>query len=285
MADGHPSSCAHATIGSVCHCECSGVRHSTAINAGVPAPASAVKGAKGTPTEGKVTPKLPLPNETSAQQTQTPPATEPEPAPEPEPPAPTFDERIANARTDAEARAAAPASLERPNELSSEEAAGLDAYREETYAAINHVLRGGDESEVGRWYATPDQVRDWTAGIDEAMDRSRLTDDAQVWRGISNGSIIFGDRMGGDLTGTEWQEDAYVSTSSDRTISEGFAGDYDDSVLMRILAPRGVGAVELSDEGYESELMLQRGLRMRVVADRGRDEDGVRYLDVEVIPA
>jgi hypothetical protein len=60
---------------------------------------------------------------------------------------------------------------------------------------------------------------------------------------------------------------------------------------MRLLVPAGVGAIEISGprdpdtlEG-ESEVLLQRGLRMRVVADHGVDARGVRQLDVEVIPA
>jgi hypothetical protein len=52
---------------------------------------------------------------------------------------------------------------------------------------------------------------------------------------------------------------------------------------MRILVPRGVGAVELSNGDYEAELLLQRGLRMRIVADSGPGTRP-RTLDVEVLP-
>ncbi len=313
MADGHPSSCAHATIGSVCLCECSGVRHSVAINGGVPAPASAVKGAKGTPTEGKYIPGLTA-NPTPVQ-TATPPATPavtanptpvvtavpPEPKivanptpvvaatpPEPKPASerPSFDERAEAAASGAAAREAAPVSLNRRHELTETEAEGLDAYIDESYKPINQMLRTGDE-DVERFYTTPEQVRGWIDGVDEAMDRSPLAEETQTWRGVKQGEVLFGDNIDGDLTGAEWDEAAYVSTSSDRAVAEGFANeglDVNRQVGMRIVTPAGVGAVEISGEEYESELLLQRGLRMRVVADRGRDSEGRRLLDVEVLP-
>ncbi len=40
MADGHSGSCERATVGSVCHCPCSGVRHSVVTLAGLEPPAS-----------------------------------------------------------------------------------------------------------------------------------------------------------------------------------------------------------------------------------------------------
>ncbi len=292
MAEGHPGSCEQATIGSVCHCDCSGVRHSVALTGGIPAPASAKKGGKGTPTEGY---KPPTPQITP---TSTPVLTvdnaEPAPAADDASPAapparttPSFDERAAAARTGAAAREAAPVSLNRRDELTETEAEGLDAYIDESYQPINHMLRGGDASRLPGWYTNEQQVAEWTAGVDEAMARSPLAEETQTWRGIQSGPVIFGDAFDGDLTGAEWTEDAYVSTTTDPAISEGFANDAADpreSAVMRIVTPAGVNAVELSGEEYESELLLDRGLRMRVVADRGRDSEGRRLLDVEVLP-
>jgi hypothetical protein len=54
---------------------------------------------------------------------------------------------------------------------------------------------------------------------------------------------------------------------------------------MNILVPKGVSAIgiENSQPGLkgEQELVLDRGLRYRVVADR--EDNGVRTLDVEVM--
>ena len=53
---------------------------------------------------------------------------------------------------------------------------------------------------------------------------------------------------------------------------------------MTITVPAGTGAVQMSEIDHEAELMLERGLRYRVVADHGVDDGGVRRLDVEVLP-
>ena len=61
---------------------------------------------------------------------------------------------------------------------------------------------------------------------------------------------------------------------------------------MRMRVPRGTGAVAMSGQptgdmfaaGPQGELLLQRGLPLRVTRDHGV-VDGVRRLDVEVVPA
>lgn len=194
--------------------------------------------------------------------------------------APSFDERVHAARTGDSARQATHHSLieDGAPPLTAEQEFALTAYRGEDYTDINRRLRSGEQTP-----GNPD-VDTYIRNIDAAMADSRLGVEVQAWRGMGNSRLIFGDRFDGDLSGMEWTEAAYVSTSTDRSISEDFAGNLPGAVMMRLVVPRGVGAIELSDGGYESEVMLQRGLRMRVVADRGFDEEGVRQLDVEVIP-
>jgi hypothetical protein len=88
----------------------------------------------------------------------------------------------------------------------------------------------------------------------------------------------------------EWREDAYVSTTTDAFTADAFAdpkrAEYEGTtpVVMRMIVPKGVGALELSDDDYESEVLLQRGLTMRVVRDNGVDATGRRRLDVEAVP-
>ncbi len=210
---------------------------------------------------------------------------------EPAEPARTEPARTAGPRptlTGRDARTAAGGSLVNPDgppPLTDEQQAGLEAYLDESYQPINDLLRGGDPVGLRRFYTDEATVRDWVANIDSAMDQSRLPEQVRAWRGISSGDVIFGDQLNSDLTGAEWVEDAYVSTSTEQSVSERFAGAGAGSVLMRVTVPPGVGAVELSDESYEAELMLQRGLRMRVTADHGVGPDGRRVLDVEVVPA
>ncbi len=201
-----------------------------------------------------------------------------------------FAQRLDTAATGPDAREAAPASLERESDppLTAEQSEALDDYRADNYQPINRLLRGGDPAD-GDVYADRETTQGWIDNIDSVMDQSRLTTEVQAWRGL-DGTRLFGNRLSGDLTGMEWREDAYVSTSTDEAVSEDFAtngGINNNPVMMRVVIPAGVGAVELSGQSGalpESELMLQRGLTMRVVADNGVDENGVRQIDVEVVP-
>jgi hypothetical protein len=121
--------------------------------------------------------------------------------------------------------------------------------------------------------------------MDKAFARSQLSSDVIVWRG--GRGFEFGDRATwpADLTGREWTDKAFVSTSPDQIKAEPFARD---GVLMRVLAPAGTPAVHLRApnriETPESEILLNRGLTFRVVGDGGV-VDGVRRLDVEVVGA
>lgn len=202
-----------------------------------------------------------------------------------EPVAPTFAERLDGALTGDDARAAAPLSLLRPSEvrgrgnaLRPDEALDLATYKGSGFSRVNPWLREGEDG------SRPDlaaQVRE----IDNAIARSPLADDIVVHRGIVDPSLVFGDAAGVNLAGAVWRELAYVSTSTAEGPARGFAlfASGGESAVMRILVPKGTGAVELSNGDYESELLLQRGLRMRVVADSGPGTRP-RTLDVEVLP-
>lgn len=198
---------------------------------------------------------------------------------------PEYEARLEEALDGEEARTSVSHSLERRDTLTEDQYRGLSAYISEDYQPINHVLRGGSDADLAaNWPdVTRENIDDWVAGVDSAMEQSRLPQEAAVYRGL-NATRIFGDAFEQDMTGLEWQEDAYASTSTDARVSRQFAGRGHGATMMNVLVPQGVGAVELSDESYESELLLERGLRFRVVADRGFGDDGTRWLDVEVVP-
>ncbi|UWP85890.1 hypothetical protein Dfulv_17225 [Dactylosporangium fulvum] len=162
-------------------------------------------------------------------------------------------------------------------------AVALDDYRGAYYGPINSYLRG-TEPEA-------DELVRQVAGIDAALRESRLPQDMIAYRGVNHPSTVFGTAWNSvDVVGLEWDDLAFASTSADRRVAEKFAHN---GVVMRILLPKGTGAVRLSDfapDGtvpagipQEAEVLASRGQRRRVVADHGVDKHGRRILDVEVI--
>jgi hypothetical protein len=186
----------------------------------------------------------------------------------------TGSARVANAASGDAALRAVPSGL-RTATLTRAQSAALRDYQSSFYYAINGQLR---RSEVGTLVASR------VAGLDSAMAASKLARDVRVWRGITNSDRLFGAALERDMTGLEWRELAYTSTSADEHISAGFTypgTGHQHPVLMRVFVPRGTGALTL---GYaQQEILLQRGLRFRVVRDRGVSPRGFRLLDVEVV--
>lgn len=165
----------------------------------------------------------------------------------------------------------------------------LEGYRGADYAQVNTKLRGMppqsfwlNEGGVEEFDQRTDEK---VALLDSVMDHSRLTSAVSVLRGSSTGRGVFGSALDGDLAGFEWTEGAYTSTTANPAIAEYFTIS---GLLMTITVPKGVGVVNLSplvrptDGGDdEAELLLERGLRMRVVTDSGPGNP--RHLEVEVV--
>lgn len=158
------------------------------------------------------------------------------------------------------------------------EAVGV--YRGVEFDAIQRVLREADPATA----AAHPLVR----AIDAAMGVSPLSTEVLTFRGLSQRGFVreSGLDLGSDLTGATWTSRTYVSTSSDPSIGLLYGSRHDQSpVFMRVVTPEGTRAIAIS--GGEAELMLQRGLRFRVVADRGIVQTAAgprRALDVEVVP-
>lgn len=173
----------------------------------------------------------------------------------------------------------------------------FDGYTGNDFDLVNSTLRGVTEFDP----STPGGRlgRDIITGMDRGFDHSRLTQDVELWRSPGSGRGIFGDpaTWGDDLAGFEWRDDAYSSASADKRVADNFVKD--GGVRLRILAPKGSKAVQLSDlsgpfdAGAEAEILLARGARYRVARDRGWTEIAnpngfparirVRDLDVEVV--
>lgn len=151
----------------------------------------------------------------------------------------------------------------------------LRDYESTLFAAINGQLRRG---QLG------DLIRRRVDAIDEVMAGSPLRRDVLVHRGVADVNAVFGGRAGGSLAGAQWTEGGYLSTTADSGIARQFAAPGDDAgAVMRIRVPRGTGGVRISGPAGQSELMLQRGLRLRVTGDSGPGSRP-RVLDVEVVP-
>ncbi|MGI5186504.1 ADP-ribosyltransferase [Dactylosporangium sp. CA-152071] len=191
----------------------------------------------------------------------------------------------------------------------------LRLYRCSTFRRVNQYLRGADEAETSFTIReapgaepTHESVYVHVALIDSAMEASPLHVPVQVWRGLHDTARALGDtwRDGADMVGAEWTEPRYQSTSADPGVALGFG----DDVLLRLHVPAGIGAIQLSSwrnarqHTREAELLLDRELRMRVIADQVEPIPGTgggatfvgdevrtlppttrRILDVEVRPA
>lgn len=213
---------------------------------------------------------------------------EPEKQQQPAPAKPTavpFDQRVDNAAKKADALNAASYGVERKLGAKNYHRMPLDAkasvthYTSKAYREINRQNRGRPEPG-----ANQAEVRRHIDNIDEAMRGSTLNQEVLVYRGMRDASRMFGDRINSDMTGLEWKEESYVSTTAFEGKTKNFisGSSLPNRILMRILVPAGSHAVEASGTSKEAELLIDRNTQYRVVADNGVGEDGIRRLDVEV---
>lgn len=162
------------------------------------------------------------------------------------------------------------------------------------FIVINNSLRSGTI------YTDPDYSRDLKTVqiMRTAFDESVLSEDIQVWRGMYNSKRVFGDSWNNDLTGFEWDDKGFGSTTTQEDIvdlfnlgAESGSPDIAGDTKMKVSVPAGVKAVQISsntkgsvENGPQAEIALQDGLRWKVVKDHGFSPEGRRELEVEVIP-
>lgn len=186
----------------------------------------------------------------------------------------SVDETLAAAPKDVEADSG-------PRKIDKAGTAALERYRGKAFTEINRELRSGKPS--AKTSATAGQ-------IDRVMADSELTDDVETYRGIGDVEAVFGPAAKKKLTGAEWRDDSFQSTTADPEVAERFmVGEQGrrGAAIIKMRVPKGTGAVQLSDGRYEAEMLLQRGLRMRVVSDTGpwrRGQKNPRTIEVEVVP-
>jgi hypothetical protein len=155
-------------------------------------------------------------------------------------------------------------------------ARALRLYRSGTYRAVAGYLRGTTDDGTILVRELPgdpgrvEQLAEHVALIDQAMAAAPLDEPATVWRGIREVADKLDVDLNRDLTGTEWTEKSFSSTSVDPNVASIFTSE---DVLLRLHVPVGVGAVQLDsrpttrEHTREAEVLLERGLRMRVVGE------------------
>jgi hypothetical protein len=195
----------------------------------------------------------------------------------------TFDDRFDLAAKDHDALDSVPWGLERrprPPEFNQDMVRGLNRYTGVHYEKINSHLRHEDLSATDTEFS-----KKIITDIDPAFGMSKTTKESVAYRGIADGSKLFGDRMNGDMSGMEWIEEAYTSTTALKRRTSPFLNrqGLGQSLLMRMIIPEGTPAIEGSPYNAEAEILLGRGRRMRLVKDHGLDDEGIRHIDVEVV--
>jgi ADP-ribose pyrophosphatase YjhB (NUDIX family) len=175
-----------------------------------------------------------------------------------------------------------------PKEKAKEAKYAIHSYTGSGYTPINKILLKGQENDP----KAEAHYRQEIHAIDEAMRHSTVAEDVIVYRGERNPSRSFPEgvwSLDGGMEGMEWTFKPFSSTSTAVSVAQSFAqGGTQDSkgaqpTVMRIRVPKRTHGISIAN-GHEEELILDRGLHYRVVADHGVQE-GIRYLDVEVVPA
>lgn len=143
-----------------------------------------------------------------------------------------------------------------------------------------------------RIYTDADAMRAEIEKIDATLTDSVSARDIVVYRGIGDLGAVLGRpvRADEDLAGIEYTDHGFTSTTTSEEsrdfLAEIFQRDNRDSwkqsANIRMLVPAGTHMVGPARK--INEVMLDRGLRYRIVADNGVDENGIRQLDMEVIP-
>lgn len=168
-----------------------------------------------------------------------------------------------------------PWSAQRLGDMSEEDSEALEAidslewYTETGHERINYGLR------YPGWAGQEPDRR--VKAIDRAFDMFgvEITKPVTVLRGIPAGGIELDEGM-------EFEDKAFVSTTTSKTIAQRFASGFRQSgggVVLRINVP--AGSRVLAGRGSEGELILPRGSRFRVRAKRGPTGLG-RPAEVEV---
>lgn len=194
--------------------------------------------------------------------------------------------------TGQEAHDSVPKGLYKEGTLTPEQTKAVKNYESGWFMVINNGLRNKNLNESDT--KTVQQ-------IDSAMDGSELPKPIQTYRGMFAAKLVFGDSYDSDLSGFEWHDAGYGSTTTNKKLAketftlngaEVASPRLQGDVVMKVNVPAGMKALQLSSDtqgsktnGPQSEITLQRGLKWKVVKDHGTSPENIRELEVEVSPS
>jgi hypothetical protein len=142
------------------------------------------------------------------------------------------------------------------------------------FPAINGALRG--KGVVALTETTTPTV----AALDAALARSVVAEPVRVLRGVHSSSTFLGEP--GSLAGSTITDHGFVSVTTQQRTADFFASDGgDDPAFFEILVPAGLQAMRLGRDIGEAEVLLPRGSRFLVTADRV--VDGVRRIEAQAL--
>lgn len=161
--------------------------------------------------------------------------------------------------------------------LSQTQDEAMQQYKGEDFLEVNDELRMAGSSEM-RLESDPDQYLDEL--IESAFEGTSLPEPIVVYRGSD--WDVFEDF--GDLTGEIISDDAYVSTTMIKRIAEA----HSDGLVMEIRLPEGAQAIymdkwKVTGWDTESELLLPKGSKFKVISDANRPDEYERDLVVELV--
>lgn len=150
-------------------------------------------------------------------------------------------------------------------------------YSCEDYHKINNYLRGKAPDMDSYQKKVLDEKINLMSDV---LDTKTLSDDMNLYRGLSNPQSLFGDdwrdkplsQLRLENVGKVIYDDGFSSTSIERNIAKTFANTWNGTV-MEIKAPKGSNGIfmgDISQHPYEKEVLLQRGSGFRI---EGVDKD------------
>ena len=142
--------------------------------------------------------------------------------------------------------------------FSDEEKKAVEDYVDFSYQPINGYLRGHEKRTRVPGFDAQEAI----SHLDSAMDKFDLTEDVIVYRGDSI-DIFAGRNVGDELVIPQ-----FMSTS----INTEYAQDFNGPFFAEIRVPRGTKSLYLGNNSQlpeESELLLSRGLRYKVIDRTG----------------